>query len=83
MPYHTDTEYLAFLSARIGRLKQTLARAEAIALKSSASVGVNKTYVDAREIEKQLYRTIAEYDAVSARVAGNPYDPTIKTTTLR
>ena len=83
MPYHTNTEYLAFLSARIVRLKATLARSEALALKSSGSVGVNKTYVDAREIEKQLYRTLAEHDAVSAKVAGTPYDPTIKSTTLR
>ena len=78
-----DEKYLQFLSDRIERLKATLARVETIGLASSTSVGQSKTYVNAREVEKQLYRTMAEYDAMKARASGYTYDPTIKSIIIK
>ena len=82
MAYFTDDEYLAFLGSRIERLKATLARAEALGLKGSSNVGLSKSYADSKEVEKQLYRTLAEYKAVKARMDGTPINPTIKKVTV-
>jgi hypothetical protein len=78
-----DENYLQFLADRIQRLKATLARVETIGLASSTSVGQSKTYVNAREVEKQLYRTMAEYDAMKARANGYTYDPTVKSIIIK
>ena len=78
MRYFTDTEYLTFLTEKIERLRKTLSRVESLALKLSSSGGLYRNYVDAESIEKQLYRTLAEYESVSARVDGLSINPQVK-----
>ena len=78
-----DEEYLNFLADRIKRLKATILRVDALGLVSSTSVGQSKTFVNAKEIEKQLYRTMAELDAFKAKLNGHSYDPTMKNIVIK
>ena len=68
--YRTDSDKLAFLSAKIQRLQSSLERLESLGLSTISSNGNSKTFIDMEKISMALARAEAEFTIVSDRIDG-------------
>ena len=68
--YRTDSDKLAFLSAKIQRLQSSLERLESLGLTTISLNGNSKIFIEMEKLSLALERAESEYKIVSDRMDG-------------